>query len=165
KERPPLLGLFITLPLVLAGEPRLPPVGDAGNVFADQRFGDQLLHDMGNDTIRIVRVCRYTVLVLSLALGIALHVWATRLGGVAAGLFALFLFAFCPNLLAHSRIAANDMTCTIFAFLAMFALDGLRRVPTLARAAVAGVALGCALTAKLTSVVLLPLVALVFLLD
>src|SRR5438105_1283606 len=57
KERPPLLGLFITLPLVLAGEPRLPPVGDAENVFADQRFGDQLLHDMGNDTIRIVRVC------------------------------------------------------------------------------------------------------------
>ncbi|HLY36543.1 MAG TPA: glycosyltransferase family 39 protein [Candidatus Binatia bacterium] len=165
KERPPLLGLFITLPLVLAGEPRLPPIVDPGNRVADQHFGDQLLHDVGNDTIRITRVCRYTVLVLSLVLGVALYAWATRLGGVRAGLFALFLFAFCPNLLAHSRIAANDMTCTIFAFLAMFALDRLRRGPTLARAAVAGVALGMALTAKLTSVVLLPLVALVFLLD
>ena len=165
KERPALLGLFITLPLVLAGEPRLPPVGDPGDVAADYRFGDQLLHEMGNDTVGIIRVCRYTVLVLSLVLGIALYAWATRLGGVAAGLFALFLFAFCPNLLAHSRIAANDMTCTIFAFLALFALDGLRRRPTIARAAVAGVALGMALTAKLTAVVLLPLVALVFLLD
>jgi hypothetical protein len=165
RERPPLLGLFITLPLVLAGEPRLPPIGDAGNSVADLQFGDQLLHDVGNDTIRTVRVCRYTVLVLSVVLGIALYAWATRLGGVAAGLFALFLFAFCPNLLAHSRIAANDMTCTIFAFLALFALDGLRCRPTLARAVVAGVALGMALTAKLTSVVLLPLVALVFVLD
>ncbi len=165
KERPPLLGLFITLPLVLAGDPRLPPVGDPGSVVADARFGDRLLHDMGNDTIRLVRVCRYTVLVLSLALGVTLHAWATRLGGVAAGLAALILFAFCPNLLAHSRIAANDMTCTIFAFVAMFALARLRRAPTLARAAVAGIALGLALTAKLTSVVLLPLVALVLVFD
>jgi hypothetical protein len=165
KERPPLLGLFITLPLVLTGEPRLPSIVDPGSPFADQQFGDQLLHDMGNDTIRIVRVCRYTVLALSLVLGLALYAWATRLGGAAAGLFALFLFAFCPNLLAHSRIAANDMTCTIFVFLAMFALDRLRRGPTLARAAVAGVALGMALTAKLTSAVLLPVVALALLLD
>jgi hypothetical protein len=164
KERPPLLGLFITLPLVLAGDPRLPVV-DAEDVVGDAEFGDEMLHDMGNDTIRIVRVCRYTVLALSLALGVALYAWATWLGGGAAGLVALFLFAFCPNLLAHSRIAANDMTCTIFAFLAMFALDGLRRAPTLARAAVAGAALGCALSAKLTSVLLLPLVALVFVLD
>ena len=165
KERPALLGLFITLPLVLAGEPRLPPVDSPGDVAADYRFGDQLLHEVGNDTIGIIRVCRYTVLVLSLALGIALYAWATRLGGVAAGLFALFLFAFCPNLLAHSRIAANDMTCTIFAFLALFALDGLRRRPTIVRATIAGVALGMALTAKLTAVVLLPVVALLFLLD
>src|SRR5262249_50126801 len=95
----------------------------------------------------------------------ALGAWATRLGGPAAGVLALFLFAFCPNLLAHSRIAANDMTCTIFAFLAMFALDGLRRVPTAARGALAGVALGFAITAKLTGVVLLPLVAFVLLVD
>src|SRR5204863_240045 len=82
----------------------------------------------------------------------------------AAGLLATLLFAFCPNLLAHSRIAANDMTCTIFFFIAIFALGRMIRDPTTARAVAAGIALGLALAAKLTAVLLLPLVALVFLL-
>lgn len=165
KERPPLLGLFITLPLILAGDPRLPPVGDPDGLVADGRFGDGFLHDAGNDPIRLLRVCRYTVLGLSLALGVALYSWAVRLGGRGAGALAAFLFAFCPNLLAHSRIAANDMTCTIFVFLACFALDWFRRRPTPARAVALGVGVGLALAAKLSAMLVLPLVALVLLAD
>jgi dolichyl-phosphate-mannose-protein mannosyltransferase len=164
KERPPLLGLFITPPLVAFADPRLPPVLDPADRVADGRFGDAFLHDVGNDTVRILRICRYTVLALSLALGVALCGWAVRLGGPAAGLLAAALFAFCPNLLAHSRIAANDMTCTIFAFVQVLTLERLVRDPTPPRAIVAGLALGLALAAKLTAVLLLPLVALVFLL-
>ena len=165
KERPPLLGVFITLPLILSGDPRLPPVVDPADRVADGRFGDAFLHDVGNDTVRILRTCRYTVLVLSVGLGLALWAWAARLGGRGAGLLAAFLFAFCPNLLAHSRIAANDMTCTISAFVAVFALDRLLRRPTAGRLVAAGVALGLALAAKLTAVLLLPLVGLVLLLE
>ncbi|HJQ83623.1 MAG TPA: glycosyltransferase family 39 protein [Candidatus Binatia bacterium] len=165
KERPPLLGLFITPALVLSGDPRLPPVGDPRDVVADGRFGDAFLHDAGNDPIRILRVCRYTVLVLSLGLGAAIWAWAVRLGGPGAGILAAVLFAFCPNLLAHSRIAANDMTCAIFVFVAVFALDAFRRRPTPARAALAGVGLGLALAAKLSAVLVLPLAALVLLDD
>src|SRR5262245_17964153 len=78
KERPPLLGLFITLPLIASGDPRLPQVLDPTDRVADGRFGDALLHDVGNDTVRILRICRYTVLVLSLALGVTLAGWAIR---------------------------------------------------------------------------------------
>jgi len=158
-ERPPLLGLFITPALVLTGAPRLPAVIDPSVPAADARFGDAFLHDVGNDTIRILRVCRYTVLALSLTLGLALAVWAERLGGSAAALLALALFAFCPNLLAHSRIAANDMTCTIFVFLHLFALDGFARHPSGRRAVVAGITLGLALATKLTAALVLPVVA------
>jgi hypothetical protein len=165
KERPPLLGLFITLPLVLSGEPRLPPIPDPNDPVADGRFGDALLHEMGNDTIRVLRVCRYTVLALSLVLGLALCAWSVSLGGWHAGLAALFLFALCPNLLAHSRIAANDMTCTIFVFLQVFAVRRMLRAPTLGRVAIAGIALGLALAAKLTAALVLPLLGLVHLLE
>jgi hypothetical protein len=165
KERPPLLGLFITLPLVLSGDPHLPPVGDPADPVADGRFGDAFLHDAGNDTLRILRVCRYTVLALSLVLGVALYAWSIRLGGWSAGIAALFLFALCPNLLAHSRIAANDMTCTIFVFLHVLALERLLRTPTLAWSAIAGIALGLALAAKLTAALLLPLVGVVHVLE
>jgi hypothetical protein len=163
-ERPPLLGLFITVPLVVSGEPRLPAVGDPRDDVADYHFGDALLHDMGNDPIRVLRVCRYTVLVLSVGLGLALYAWAFRLGGSAAGLLALVLFSLCPNLLAHSRIAANDMTCAIFVFVALFALERALRDPSPRRTIGAGITLGFALTSKLSAALILPLVPLVCLL-
>jgi hypothetical protein len=87
------------------------------------------------------------------------------LGGWIAGSAALVLFALCPNLLAHSRIAANDMTCTAFVFLHVFALAHMLREPTLARGTIAGITLGLALAAKLTAALLLPLLALVYLLE
>src|SRR5262249_57460082 len=120
-----LRGALMRLPLVLAGDPQLPEVRDPAAPLADLHFGDAFLHDVGNDTLRILRVCRYTVLLLSLGLGVVLWAWTRRLAGEAAGIAALFLFALCPNLLAHSRIAANDMTSTIIVFLALFAFEPL----------------------------------------
>ena len=155
-ERPPLLGLFTTLPLVLSGDVKLPKIGDAEERTADVAFGDALMHEAGNDTIRILKVCRYTVLLLSLLLGFLIYRWSRRLGGRWAGFLALSLFAFCPNLLAHSRIAANDMMSTIFVFVALEALDRFLTKPGKWCGVWAGAALGFALSAKLSSWVIVP---------
>lgn len=156
RERPPGLGLLVTLPLNLLVHPTLPPVGDVDGAMADYVFGLRLLHTAGNDTVAMLRVARSCVLALALLLGLGLYLWSRRLGGEAAGLLSLVLFAFCPNLLAHSRIAANDMTSTACMFLALLALDAWQRRPSSARAAAAGIALGLALDMKVTGVLIVP---------
>ncbi len=162
RDMPPLLGLFITLPIYLTENPPLPPLPPPDQRDGHYRFGDALLHDSGADTLTILRAARIPVLALSLLLGAAIILWARVLAGDRAALLAAVLFAFSPNLLAHSRIAANDMTCTIFAFLAVASYERVLANPGRWRATGAGVLLGMALTAKLTALFILPVYPVLF---
>ena len=165
RDRPPLLGLFISLPIMLSQDPPLPSTRGPGEYTADYEFGLQLLHQPGVDSHGLLRAARYPVLLLSLLLGVGLLRWSYLLGGSGAALLAGLLFAFNPYLLAHSRIAANDMLCVVFSFLAMMALRRLLERPGLLEALLAGMALGAALASKLTGLFVLPVYAVVYLLE
>ncbi|MCX5795122.1 MAG: glycosyltransferase family 39 protein [Elusimicrobia bacterium] len=160
RERPPLLGLALAVPLRLfAHDPRLPPSPDPADPAGDVKFSLSFFHDQGNDPILILRVSRYCALALSLFLAAALVVWSRDLGGMPAAVLAAALFALCPNLLAHSHLATNDMPSTIFVFIALWALERFWSAPSNRAAAWAGLCLGLALTAKLSGVIILPLYA------
>ncbi len=160
RERPPLLGLLITWPLRLfAGDPKLPPRPDPSEKGGDLRFSLTFFNSYGNDPVQMTRVARYCVLFLSLFLGGVLALWSRALGGMPAAVLACALFALCPNLLAHSHIAANDMPSTIFVFTALFILEKFWSAPDSTRALWAVISLGLALTAKLSVIINLPLYA------
>ncbi len=82
----------------------------------------------------------------------------------AAGVLALLVAAFDPNLMAHMRLATTDLGLTALAALAGYGLWRLVRQPSWGSAVVAGVGLGLLLNTKFTALLFLPLFAIVALL-
>ncbi|MBN2003417.1 MAG: glycosyltransferase family 39 protein, partial [Anaerolineae bacterium] len=105
---------------------------------------------------RVIVACRIPVALLTLLLAASVCRWATRLGGAWAGLLALALFAFDPNLLAHGSLATTDMGATAFVFWATLGLADYLRNPTQRGWWQAALLLGLALGTKLTALMLLP---------
>ena len=105
-------------------------------------------------TQRIVFLARLPILFVSLVLGAFIFRWASERSGAKPALGALLLYVFCPNMLAHARLATTDVVTAATILISVYAfqraLDAPRRAPRL----LSGVALGLALAAKFSSAVL-----------
>ena len=73
---------------------------------------------------------------------------------------AAFFCAFSPNILAHGRLATNDLALAFTLLLTALAVFRVTRRPTLMSLLLAGVALGLALLTKYNTVLLVGLVPL-----
>jgi hypothetical protein len=160
----PLVEALIAAPLAMSGY-RVP---DAWRRYGNRPWvaGDLLLHRAGYDTQHILRMARLPVIAMFLALCFA--VWAfvrDATGDDGAALAAFALTGFCPTLLAHGRLATVDMGVTLFMFVAA-ALEcgGDIRKRQLWLPHSIGLAVGCALAAKVSGALLLPFFAIVIVL-
>jgi hypothetical protein len=107
---------------------------------------------------------RIPTLLLGVLLGWLVFSWAREAFGFTAGLLAVALFAFCPNLLAHSALITTDAVTSLAIFASVYAFWRLCAQPGLARWSLAGTALGLAFTVKLTGVYLVPIFLLLLIL-
>jgi 4-amino-4-deoxy-L-arabinose transferase-like glycosyltransferase len=89
--------------------------------------------------------------------------WARSVAGDAAGLLATFLFTFSPTMLANGGLVHSDITVTVFFLQTLYALWLWLMKPTPLRLLFCGVSLGLALISKLNTLLLMPGVALIFL--
>jgi 4-amino-4-deoxy-L-arabinose transferase-like glycosyltransferase len=101
---------------------------------------------------------RIPTVLLALVLLLLVFLEAKRLFGTRAGLFALLLAAFEPNLLAHGSVGTPDMILTLFFFLAVLRFRRFREEGGAGNLVVAGAALGLALLSKYSALVLLAIV-------
>lgn len=165
---PPLLTGLTALPLLfmdLPDEGRPGPLGrDAGYDFWANGYRFMDLHRA--DYLAAYTAARHVNLGLAVLLGILLFVWAGQLVPQhpnRAGLLAAGLTWFSPDVLAHARLVTTDLGCALTIALALFAGHALVRRPDALRALGLGVAVGLAMLAKFTAVLLyvvLPLQAL-----
>ncbi|HEX6201558.1 MAG TPA: glycosyltransferase family 39 protein, partial [Thermoanaerobaculia bacterium] len=107
-----------------------------------------------------LRRARLATLLFGVGLGLVVFAWARRSHGDAAGLMALALAAFSPNLLAHARLVTTDVLAAFGIVLALWTFWRLHRRRSATRLAIAGLALGFALTTKATAFDLVPVLAL-----
>jgi hypothetical protein len=108
-EHPPLLKDLAGLPLLFlhlnfdTNQPfwagTLPGKWDEGQWAA----GRYLLYQAGNNADLIIFWARFPIILLSLLLGWFIFKWVRELAGISAGLFALILYAFDPNILGHNH--------------------------------------------------------------
>ena len=163
EEHPPLVKLLAALPLL--------PVRD----LADPKMLPGWEPEAGvSDTVRLVRVmkqwlqpyrpfdrivyaARVPIMLLSLLLGAVVFRWAADLAGSRAGLIALGLYAFDPNIVAHSAVAAIDLGAAALITFASYAFWRALRRPTRLSVVWAGVTLGLAQATKISALILLPL--------
>ena len=161
-QHPPLMNVWEAWPLLLR-----PDAPDVSSVAGwDQatlsRFIITLLPRLGPIQATAFAT-RVPVMWLTVLLAAFVYRWATDWGGRAAGLLALGLFAFDPNLIAHGSLATTDLGVTTFTFIALYGLMRFLRRPTWPMFLLAGIGLGLAMTAKSSGILLVAAFALMIL--
>ncbi|MGV9499627.1 phospholipid carrier-dependent glycosyltransferase [Streptomyces sp. NPDC003642] len=151
-EHPPLGKLLIGAGVALA-EPHLDR-DFAGN---QGRLGRHLLYESGNDPWRLMLWARLPVIALTLLFGLVVFCFARELAGRAAGLAALALYCFSPDVVAHGSLATLDVPAAGFVLTSAWLAWRARRRPGW-YVPLAGVALGAALATRMSTLPAVPVV-------
>ena len=166
-QHPPLLKELAALPLLVTGV-RWPVSAEAWAALGplappgfQWQLGNAVL--FANDPARVLFWSRLPLLLLTALLGWVLWAWGRAMLGPAAGLSALLLFAFDPGMLAHGALVTTDTGCAALSTLCLFALWRYLRERRASRLLTCGLALGAALAAKFSALLLLPIVTVLLL--
>ncbi|MFQ3559195.1 phospholipid carrier-dependent glycosyltransferase [Streptomyces gramineus] len=157
-EHPPL-GKLVVMAGIAVADPHYDPSyrGDQGQV------GRHLLYASGNDPWRLMLWARLPVIVLTLLFALVVLAFAREVLGTAAGLLALALYCFSPDLIAHGSLATLDVPAAGFVLTSAWLLWRARHRPR-RYLPLAGAALGAAVATKMSALPalgLLPLLAVV----
>jgi hypothetical protein len=119
--------------------------------FIAERMGSPM-----RDTDEFAGPCDWTLarmptLLGGLALGLAIASWSRALFGWPGALVSFGLFAFDPNLLAHSTLVTTDVFGALFLLLALRAFARWLESPSLESSFTLGLAIGAASIAKYTA--------------
>ncbi len=160
-EHPPLVNLWNALPLVFLN-PKLPLESPTWQNAIPDDFGDAFLWQANTDqAVRIVLLGRLPIMALGVLLGAVVFRWATDLFGPSAGLLALALCTFDPNLIAQSRLSTTDLGLAATMTFAMWRLWAWLEKSTRWNLVLVGVTAGMAMGSKFTGLMLAPMFALV----
>jgi hypothetical protein len=124
-------------------------------------LSQEFLWSGDTDVTRVLLLARLPVLFVALLLGALISRWARLLAGLMGVVVALVLYAFSPNLLASSALATTDLVFTAAYVAAAFTVWFYWRRPSKARWLLAGLALGLAISSKLSGLIVLPVALLV----
>lgn len=161
-EHPPLIKDLAGLPLLFmhlnfdttqpfwTGD--LPGVWDEGQWAA----GRHLLYEAGNNADQIIFWSRLPIVLLSILLGLFLFKWGKEFAGTSAGIFALALYAFDPNILGHNHFVTTDLGVAAFLTFAFYYFLKFLKTPSRKNIFLGGFFLGLLLVSKFSSIVALP---------
>jgi hypothetical protein len=101
---------------------------------------------------RTEALSRTPIMLLTVLLGAVVFRWGKELAGAGAAVLALVVLTFDPLLLAHGRLATNDLGVTVLGTLAIFAAWFWMQTPLWRWALLTGVLLGLTALAKASGV-------------
>jgi len=160
-EHPPLLKLVAAFPLLFnALEPTVPLVGPSKPTHGDG--GVDFLYRNSRPADRILFESRLGASIIAGLLALLVLIAAREIAGPGAGLLALTLLVFEPNVLAHGALVTTDVAASTFIFAAVFAYYRYACRATPWRLIACGVAVGLAFASKHTAILLvfiMPLLA------
>ena len=143
--------------IALRLEPQLQLPPDDDPLWLDTEaagLSEQFLWSNTAPPQRIVFLSRLPVLFAGMLLGAFVFRWACERSGAVPALGALILYVFCPNLLAHARLATTDVITSAALLIAAYAYSHALDRPGRVSRWLSGVAFGLALAAKFSSVAL-----------
>ncbi|RPE46373.1 dolichyl-phosphate-mannose-protein mannosyltransferase [Streptomyces sp. Ag109_O5-1] len=149
-EHPPL-GKLVIMAGIAVADPHYDPSykGNQGQV------GRHLLYASGNDPWRVMLWARLPVIVLTLLFGLVAFAFAREILGRTAGLLALTLYAFSPDLIAHGSLATLDVPSAGFVLTSAWLVWRARLRPRLYLPP-AGAALGASVATKMSALPAIP---------
>lgn len=160
-EHPPLSKYIAAVPLLFLN-PDLPLDHPAWREANAPVLGSYFIYHNRVDAGRIIFWGRMGIVACGFLLGILVYLWAARLFGGPAGLMALFLFCFSPDMLAHAGLATSDMAAACFIFLAVFSLWRFCRCPGRRRLLTVAACLALAQLSKFSALLLFPIYVILY---
>lgn len=122
--------------------------------------GKYLLYQAGNDPDQIIFWARFPIVLLSLIFGLFIFKWGKELAGTMAGLIALVLYAFDPNILGHNHFVTTDLGIAAFMAFSFYYYLKFIKHPSGKNILLAGIFLGLLQLAKFSFIIALPIFAL-----
>jgi len=113
---------------------------------AQQRDADSILHLM-----------RLPIMLLAIVFGWLLWTWVYRHFGHRVAALVLFLYAFSPTFIAHSRLVTTDLGASFAFFIAIVAFVKFLGEPSRKNIVLAGLAFGAAELMKFSLILLFPI--------
>lgn len=161
-EVPPLIKMWDAIPLL---HRNIKQPAYTGDPFKKEGFvlGQRFLAANGID--RTLIPARIMASLLTVLLATTLFLCAREMFGSHAALFALLLFCFDPNILAHAAFVTTDVGASLTMLATVYAFYRYVKRPSVPRMIVVGIAVGLTMTAKFTGVFILPLLCLIAVLD
>lgn len=159
-QHPPVVKLLAALPLLFLA-PRVDWEDESwsGPRPSQWRFGSRFLYAWGNDADRLLFWGRLPIVLLALLLGFYVFRWSSERFGPRAGVYALLLYAFCPNVIAHGRLVTMDMALATFSTMTLYYLWRFLREGAMRPLILCALSLGLALGSKFSALVIAMLVA------
>lgn len=166
-EHPPLIKDISAVPLLFlnlnfdTNQPfwtgELPRKWDEGQWVA----GRYLLFGAGNNPDHIIFWSRLPIVILSLILGFFIFRWVREMAGIIAGLFALVLYAFDPNILGHNHFVTTDLGIAAFFTFAFYYFLRFIKDPQWKNVLLSGIFVGLLFLTKFSFIIALPIFGLI----
>jgi dolichyl-phosphate-mannose--protein O-mannosyl transferase len=166
REHPPLCKLLAGLPLLFIQPNELAPAqtdSHISRIDLDWKYEMQFWQDNLARADTISFWARVPMIMLTLALGVLIFIFARDLFGPRAALLAVALFVLEPTVLAHGRVVQTDIPATFGFLLTAFALHRYLHARTWKLAVGLGAAAGLAMLAKFSMIIVAPILFVVFL--
>jgi len=116
--------------------------------------GWKFIYHSGNDADSILFWNRFPILLYAILLGIYVFLWTRDLFGKKTALFALFLFSFSPNILAHSHFVTTDLGVAASFFITLYYFYKFIKDPSWRYLIYSGVFFGIAQLVKFSNIFL-----------
>ncbi len=155
-EHPPLVKLVATLPL-LQEKLWVPPLQQRMFKTEAYRDGRDFLERNDGPRHRLLFRMRLAAGVFAVGLSVMVFLMGSKFFGESAGLLALLLVVFEPNVLANSDLVTTDMGVACFFLATIYCFYCYARQPSVIRLLLTGLAAGLTLSAKHSGILLAPM--------
>jgi hypothetical protein len=152
---PPLPRLLSALGVSFL-RPKLPLDHTSWREGNSPEFARQFFNVYNQNMDALTVAARLPILALSVVFALAVFGGAAVLFGFGAGVIALLLYVFCPDIVAHSSLATSDLTVAFFFFLTLAAFWAYLKNPSAAKIVLTGIFAGCAFLSKFSAIALFP---------
>lgn len=158
KVNPPLVRMAAAVPAILVGyEISWENFYDGLAARPEFTLGEDLVEANGQKSFWLFVLGRWVCIPFSLMGAYFCYRWATQLYGRMAGVLALALWCFCPNIIAHGQLITSDTASAATGIAACYTFWRWLVRPSWWHTVFSGVVLGVAELTKTTLIVFFPM--------
>ncbi|MBD3272502.1 MAG: hypothetical protein GF384_08225, partial [Elusimicrobia bacterium] len=162
-HHPPLAEMIAAIPVMVFLKPKLFLDHPAYQEFRIAELCNMFLYYNSVNAEKLLNTGRLGIFfVFSTALFFCIYWWAKQMFGLVPAYVALTMYAFSPTILAHSTLVTTDFGGACLFFISVCTYLVFLRKRTFSSSLIAGLCLGMALAAKYSTLVLLPLLTLIW---